>query len=282
MKKKTLLLALLLVGSMGMVKAQSVVGELGSESPTHNDQFFTGKAVTVDLSTAGKVKLAATSDYGGEKEYDISTSALTLELSDASVEPIELKCPDPSNPTYNIASHVAVNALNFSSIEQNLEAYIATAVDGTNGTITLAKTAAIKSGDAFVMRADEAGWYCIPIGGSADYETNLFKGSATEATPLNAANTYYALHKSGSFAKVTASSVPAGKAYLELTGSAPARSLMFVFDGEAAAIESVFATAEPATEALADAPAYNLAGQRVSADSKGLVIIKGKKFMNNK
>ena len=285
MMKKTFLLALLLVGSMAMLKAQSVKGGLGSLSPTHNDQFFIGKTVTVDLSTGGIVKLTATPDYGGEKEYDISASALTLDLSDEAVEPIKVICPDESKPKYNVGTHVAGSALNFSNTEQNMKAYVATAVDGINGTITLAETEAIKNGDSFVIRADEAGWYCIPIGGSANYETNLFKGNAKAATSLNPANTYYALHKSGKFAKVnTASvlSVPAGRAYLEITGSALANFLEFVFDGETTAIESVFNTAKPAAEAIVDAPAYNLAGQRVSTKSKGIIIIKGKKFMYNK
>ena len=293
--KKTLLIlfALMLMGSMGMVKAQSVTGEQGGAA-THNDQFFTGKAVTVDLSTGGTVKLTATSGYGGEKQYDVSGSALTLSLSDAAVEPVQVICPDESKPAYNVGSHVASNNLNFTGIEQNMKAYVATAVNGSKGTVTLAEATAIKSGDAFVMRAEEKGWYCIPQGGSAAYEINEFKGNATESTAVTAGNTYYALHKSGVFAKVnTASvtSVPAGRTYLEIAGLTGSQSLAFVFDGEETAIDAVNADdndnlnvnvlRQGSGEQSSEPVPVNISGQRVGKGYKGIVIVGGRKIMLN-
>lgn len=284
--KKTLLslLALMLMGSTGAVKAQSVTGQLGSASTTHNDQFFTGKAVTVDLSTGGTVKLTATSGYGGEKQYDISGSALTLSLSNAAVEPVQVICPDESKPTYNVGSHVASSSLDFSGIEQNMTAYVATEVDADKGTLTLAKATAIKSGDAFVMRADEKGWYCIPQGGSAAYEVNEFKGNATEATALDAGKTYYALHKSGVFAKVNTASVtsiPAGRTYLEIAGLTGSQSLAFVFgDDDATAIDNVNADDNNNLNVNVPVP-VNISGQRVNSSYKGIVIVGGRKIMLN-
>ena len=286
------LFALLLMGSTGMVKAQSVTGQLGSTSTTHNDQFFTGKAVTVDLSTGGTVKLTATSGYGGVTEYDVSGSALTLSLSDAAVEPVQVICPDESKPAYNVGSHVASNNLNFTGIEQNMKAYVATAVNGSKGTVTLAEAAAIKSGDAFVMRAEEKGWYCIPVGGSAEYTKNEFKGNATESTAVTAGNTYYALHKSGAFAKIntaSVSAVPAGRSYLEVTGNGT-QSLAFVFgDDDATAIDNVNADdnlnvnvlRQGSGEQSSEPVPVNISGQRVSKGYKGIVIVNGKKIMLN-
>ena len=274
------LFVLLLLGSMGAVKAQSVTGEQGGAA-THNDQFFTGKAVTVDLSTGGTVKLTATSGYGGVTEYDVSGSALTLSLSDAAVEPVQVICPDESKPAYNVGSHVAASDLDFTGIEQNMKAYVATAVNGSKGTVTLAEAAAIKSGDAFVMRAEEKGWYCIPQGGSAAYELNEFKGNATEATALDAGNTYYALHKSGVFAKVNTASVtsiPAGRTYLEIAGLTGSQSLAFVFDGEETAIDAV--NADDNDNLNVNVP-VNISGQRVSKGYKGIVIVGGRKIMLN-
>ena len=284
--KKTLLslLALMLMGSTGAVKAQSVTGQLGSASTTHNDQFFTGKAVTVDLSTGGTVKLTATSGYGGEKQYDVSGSALALSLSDAAVEPVQVINPEGADATYNVGSHVAASDLDFTGTEQNMTAYVATEVDADKGTVKLAKATAIKIGDAFVMRADEKGWYCIPQGGSADYDANLFKGNATEATALDAGKTYYALHKSGVFAKVNAASVtsiPAGRAYLEVTGNGT-QSLAFIFgEDEATAIEAVQEFKSSNVQKFNADNAYNLSGQRVSEGYKGIVIVNGKKIMLN-
>ena len=287
------LLALMLLGSMGMVKAQSVTGEQGGAA-THNDQFFTGKAVTVDLSTGGTVKLTATSGYGGEKQYDVSGSALTLSLSDAAVEPVQVICPDESKPAYNVGSHVAASDLDFTGIEQNMKAYVATAVNGSKGTVTLAEAAAIKSGDAFVMRAEEKGWYCIPVGGSAEYTKNEFKGNATESTAVTAGNTYYALHKSGVFAKVNTASVtsiPAGRTYLEIAGLTGSQSLAFVFDGEETAIDAVNADdndnlnvnvlRQGSGEQSSEPVPVNISGQRVGKGYKGIVIVNGKKILLN-
>ncbi len=285
------LFALLLLGSMGMVKAQSVTGQLGSASTTHNDQFFTGKAVTVDLSTGGTVRLTATEGCGGEKQYDVSGSALTLSLSNAAVEPVQVICPDESKPAYNVGSHVAASNLDFTGIEQNMKAYVATKVDADKGTVTLAEAAAIKSGDAFVMRAEEKGWYCIPQGGSAAYEINEFKGNATEATALDAGKTYYALHKSGVFAKVNTASVtsiPAGRTYLEIAGSAQSGSLELVFgDDDATAIDNVNADdndnvlRQGSGEQSSEPVPVNISGQRVNSSYKGIVIVNGKKIMLN-
>lgn len=113
-------------------------------SATHDDQFFTGKAVKVNLTSGGTVRLTAASGYGGERMYDVTLFALTLALSDAAVEPVQVVHPDGTDATYTV---------------------------------------------------------------------NEFKGSATQSTPLDAGKTYYALHKSGVFARIntaSVSSVPAG------------------------------------------------------------------------
>ena len=156
-------------------------------------------------------------------------------------------------------------------------------VNGSKGTVTLAEATAIKSGDAFVMRAEEKGWYCIPQGGSAAYAVNEFKGNATEATALDAGKTYYALHKSGVFAKVNTASVtsiPAGRTYLEIAGLTGSQSLVLLFDGEATGIEAVH-SAQSTVHSFGSGKAYNLSGQRVNSSYKGIVIVGGRKIMLN-
>lgn len=65
----------------------------------------------------------------------------------------------------------------------------------------------------------------------------------------------------------------AGTAYLAVPASAGVKS--FVFAGDATAIKSV---AVPTVDA--NAPVYNMAGQRVSANTKGIVFQNGKKYFN--
>lgn len=65
----------------------------------------------------------------------------------------------------------------------------------------------------------------------------------------------------------------AGTAYLAVPASSPVKS--FVFDEDATAIKSVTISGIDAS-----APVYNTAGQRVSANTKGIVIQNGKKYFN--
>ena len=66
--------------------------------------------------------------------------------------------------------------------------------------------------------------------------------------------------------------IPAGKAYLEVSGS-DARSLSIIFDGETTGI------AEVATTGAENGAIYNLSGQRVSQPAQGLYIVNGKKVI---
>lgn len=68
--------------------------------------------------------------------------------------------------------------------------------------------------------------------------------------------------------------IPAKKGYLKLA-SASAKSF-FSFDDETTGIKGI----ENGTVAEENAPLYNLAGQRVSKDYKGVVVKNGKKFFN--
>ena len=64
-----------------------------------------------------------------------------------------------------------------------------------------------------------------------------------------------------------------GGAYLAVPTSVAAAK-GFTFDGAATAISNVNA------DAKANSSAYNLAGQRVNANAKGLIIMNGKKYLN--
>lgn len=107
-------------------------------------------------------------------------------------------------------------------------------------------------------------------------QNNVLLGTvkADESTPKE--GTIYAL--SGAFNEgigfypYTASTLPAGKAYLQLNGtSAPA--LLFDFGGEVTGIDAA------ATAAASDAPVYDLSGRRVAGTTKGLYIVGGKKVL---
>ena len=71
--------------------------------------------------------------------------------------------------------------------------------------------------------------------------------------------------------------IPANKPFLIQSPNASRAKVYVMFsDGTTTAIDNVFSDD---TQIPADAPRYNLAGQRVGKDYKGVVIVKGKKFI---
>ena len=107
---------------------------------------------------------------------------------------------------------------------------------------------------------------------------NLFKGVST--VTACSANENYVLNASTStaadvvkFSNYTGTSLGANKAYLPKSAVGGASSIQFRFD-DATAISTV--EMESSDDAL-----YNMAGQRVSSDYRGIVIKNGKKMWNN-
>ena len=89
----------------------------------------------------------------------------------------------------------------------------------------------------------------------------------------------------GYFRKAGAgASVAACRAYIKLAkggagiGSAPARLSVEFDDGETTGIDTI-GTAKSGADGGADAPMYNLQGQRVGSGYKGVVIKNGKKMI---
>ena len=101
----------------------------------------------------------------------------------------------------------------------------------------------------------------------------------------NSGYDYYGWTADGSFKRATAgASVAPCRAYIRLakettgSGSAPARLSVEFDDGETTGIDTI-GTAESGANSGADAPMYNLQGQRVGSGYKGVVIKNGKKMI---
>lgn len=70
--------------------------------------------------------------------------------------------------------------------------------------------------------------------------------------------------------------IPANKPFLVLDPNSSAKVYVMFGDGEATSINSLF---DATTTMPADAPRYNLAGQRVNSSYKGVVIVNGHKYI---
>ncbi len=180
-------------------------------------------------------------------------------------------------------SFASTSALDFS--KTGITAYIATA-NGTDN-VTMTEIAKVPANTGVVLKGTE-GTVNVPVltGDADDTTDNLLKPGAKTVTQTEADNGYiYAFGRKGGkggqvgFVKAAAGfTITAGKAYLDLsaTSAKGADFLSFVFgdeeQGETDGIKAV-------TTAVENGVRYNLAGQKVGADYKGIVIVNGKKVI---
>lgn len=160
-------------------------------------------------------------------------------------------------------------------IPEGVKAYKATSQNGEN--IYFSEIEGnIPANEGVVLVSENAGTYTLQTAAEADAVTgNILVGTTVEmAAPANC----YAMSKSQSQAEATlvfahfTGTIPANKAYF--TGSSSAKMLaVFGEDNETTGITSLEAS-------TGSAQAYNLAGQRVNANAKGIVIVDGKKYLN--
>ena len=161
--------------------------------------------------------------------------------------------------------------------------YYASAV--ATGTVTLTSVETTWDWQGYIVRG-EAGTYDIPVTDEATYpSTNYLKPTGDYAQNLSAstANEFryiFAKNSSGEigFYKLTAAkTLAAHRAYLQtdvdITPAAGDAKIEIIFDNETDVIT------QPTTYDLRPTTTYNLSGQRVGNDYKGLVIINGKKVI---
>jgi hypothetical protein len=175
-------------------------------------------------------------------------------------------------------------ALDFTG--KSIKAYIAESASGN--TITFSPVDKIAKGEPVLLYSEtNSDSQSIP----AIAESEATKKSATEnyfragdgTTAYEWADEdgkrIYVLNtttKSPGFYKANKNKVATTKAYLSMPAGASARFSGLVFDGETTGISNLNVD----DNLDADAPMYNLAGQRVTKSYKGVVIVNGKKMLN--
>jgi len=172
--------------------------------------------------------------------------------------------------------------LDLTKLPDGVTAYYASAVNGNNVVLTAKSDAAVEAGTGLVLKAPE-GTYKIPVAvsGSA-IDGNLLVGCTTASTAYGAKK--YVLWNDGGVAKFrnltnytpgSPMTIPAGKAYLD-TSALGVKVLNIIFDDETiTGVETVQGEGFMVNDEY-----YNLNGQRVTKDYKGIVIVNGKKYLN--
>lgn len=162
------------------------------------------------------------------------------------------------------------------TLPEGLEAYGAK-VNEAKTSVVLTKITSVSSYVAVVLKGNEGNYICVRNAPWANLSAiNDLKFDWGEKT-ITGTDNIYVLAQEGSsvvFAPASAGKLPARKGYLVIEGVSGAKSLGIVFDDEATNIDGVKASTSK------NSTAFNLAGQRVNANTKGIVIINGKKFIN--
>ena len=154
-----------------------------------------------------------------------------------------------------------------------MTAYIVKDNDASDGYVTLTQVNKVPANTGLILKVNSPGYpYSIPVltGAADDVTGNKMAGSATEETEIAAGGGY--ILKNGAFHPANAGNLPAGKAYLAISASAPILNLDF--DGTTG-IKSV----DSGQVTVDSSEVYNLNGQRVAQPTKGLYIVNGKKVI---
>ncbi len=277
MRKKSLLVAILSGISAFQIHAQVMTVTPSAGVASHDDMFCFDEEATITFSS-GKMKVIPASGKGAEKTYDITSKNTDLSFSQDQVEPVQLRIP--VGQSYGICTYVATNPLDISQTKgaTDLTGYVLTS--GSSTYVTAAKQMQIVSGGAFILRG-EPGWYCLPV---TDAEIpaykNILQGSLDLEYMVKEEDRIYALSNYGEFWRVEAGvSVPYKKAYYVAKAGTPLppQTLSILFDADD---EDVTMAGGVKAVESDDAPAYNLAGQRVNGNGKGVVVKNGKKLIN--
>lgn len=220
-------------------------------------------AENITLVTDGSIRLVESKsqnmchyvDYVTLKKTDDAPTSISCDVTDAGYATF--------TPKYDV------------QIPENVEAYIVKSTNSENIYLTKLEET-IKAGTGVILKATADTYDFNITTGAAEVEGNLLKGVTTD-TALEENAAYILAYEGGQavFSKCSAGTLAAGKAYLPASAVSAAGSLKIVIDDEATAIEKVATqNSELKTQNL-----YNLAGQKVSADYKGIVIKNGKRIV---
>lgn len=165
--------------------------------------------------------------------------------------------------------------------------YYATLNDD-GASVTLVETASVPANTGFIVKAEAGSNVTFGVASEtpeANVDNVLVPGNALTFDGVHA---HYALSYDNNYVpgfympaaaeSLTAEFTPsAGKAYIEISASADVKSLSIDFGGDITGVESV----QGLTPALSEGERiYNLNGQVVGKDYKGIVIVNGKKMLN--
>lgn len=259
----------------------SVDGSISAGLQNPNGYIGCGDFPEIKLTTDyQKVAVSTVCSGDGAKrlllnfgKYDGSVSIKNLTIKAEGVKQESLTIPSSSFATY--AAYYPVDYA-----KSDLEAYAVKLNDAKDGVVFTKISGVVPAGVPVLLKGDANAVKALDKadGGSSvstDLKVSDGTSASTDAVTLYALSTvddvtaFYPVKKG--------SAIPAKRCYLEVKDTSASKAAFFSLGtnfGETTGISSVENKVEKA-----DAPVYNLAGQLVGKDYKGLVIKNGKKFV---
>ena len=259
----------------------SVDGSISAGLQNPNGYKGCGDFPEIKLPTTDYEKIEVSTMCSGEGatrlllnfgKYDGTVSIKNLKIVAEGVKQESLTIPSSSFATY--AAYYPVDYA-----KSDLEAYAVKLNDAKDGVVFTKISGVVPAGVPVLLKGDANAVKALDkADGGSSVSTDLKVSDGTSAS--TDAVTLYAL---ATVDGVTAfypvkkgSPIPAKRCYLEVKSTSPKAAFYSLGTnfGETTGISSVENKVEKA-----DAPVYNLAGQLVGKDYKGLVIKNGKKFV---
>lgn len=246
---------------------------------------------TVTLTSGDVIYTGASDDNGAysidviqnDKKYNLTVSAPgyidytenDVDLSKSlnknivlEVEPVAVTVGEGGNAMFS-----ATCAIDF-SLTPEVEAYVVTDVKGNY--TELAQVTAVPAGTGVLLKAKAGNYKLAPVPEAEAVQKNLLVAVDEDYTiAASDVQTIWSLATDDKgqacFTSVAGTVVEAGSAYLSV-----ASDMDYIYLDQATGLHGINAAATLDTKA----PMYNVAGQKVDASYKGIVIQNGKKFNN--
>ncbi len=253
--------------------------------------FFVGPAESITLTAKGtnrKVNIKVNNGEAVEKTGTITELALNsnqnnmIEIQsaqtngDGGYQDMTLTAPKQAIKigSNGWTSLISDKILDFTGID-GLNAYAAKLNETT---VTLNDVTEVPANKGIVLRGTATETYYVPVLASteANVETDLTGNATADYNKVGGMHYYVLANKGGveGFYEYTGDeAIPAGKAFFETSSEIAGGKFSIVFaDDETDGIKAVSTKVENGVR-------YNLAGQKVGADYKGIVIVNGKKVI---
>lgn len=260
----------------------SVEGSIAAGLQNPNGYKGCGEFPAINLTTNyQKIEVSTLCSGEGAKRLLLSVGkyAGSVSIKNLKIEAEGVKQESLTIPSSSFATYAASYPVDYDKL--GLKAYAVKLNDAKDGVEFTEISGVVPAGVPVLLKGDANKDYALDKaeGGSPVY-TDLKASDGTSASNSKDKTTLYALSTvngvTAFYPVKEASAIPAKRCYLEVKGTS-AKAAFFSLGtnfGETTGISSVENKVEKA-----DAPVYNLAGQLVGKDYKGLVIKNGKKFV---